>query len=116
MVESAGARIRLIINHSPDAERIDVAERADVTALWFPLFLVILPPQIILEAVRGGVSAVVGRQIGRIAAGNGRLVARPYGGTSRDRVVGSFENLDRQSGWGSAIVRGSRSIVSLQTL
>lgn len=41
--ESAGERIRLVINHPSDAERIDVAERAD-GAVGLPSLLVILPP------------------------------------------------------------------------
>lgn len=113
--ESAGERIRLVINHPSDAKRIDVAERADV-AVGLPFFFVILPPQIILETICRGVSAVVRREIARVVSRNGRLIAWPDGGTSDFRIVRSFENLGRWSSCRSTVVRGLWSMIGIQGL
>lgn len=115
VLEPAGLRIRPVINHPSDAERIDVAERADVVAGGLALVFVILPSQVVLETVRRRVSAVVRREIGRIASRNGRSVARPDGGAFDGGIVGSLEDRGRSSTSRSAIV-GLRSRIRVQTL
>lgn len=117
MKESAGARIRLVIDHPSDAERIDVAERADVVAVRLPLLLVVLPPQVVLEAVRRGVRAVVRRQIGRVAARDRRSVAgRPHGGTFDRGIVRRLEDLRRPRRGSAVVVRRLRSLVAVEVL
>ncbi|CAL1680307.1 unnamed protein product [Lasius platythorax] len=110
--ESAGEWIRLVINHASDAERIDVAERTNVIAVGLPFLLVILPPQVILETVCRGVSAIVRRKIGQIAPRNW---TRPVGGVD-SRIVRSFEELSRWPSNRSAIVSSLWSMVGIQGL
>lgn len=111
--ESAGERIRLVINHPSDTEWIDVAKRTDV-AVGLPFLLVILPPQVILETISRGVSAVVRWKIARVVSRDGQLIAWPDGGISDSRIVGSFENLSR---WPrSAVVRSLWSMIGIQAL
>lgn len=95
MEKSAGEWICLVINHPSDTERIDVAERTNVVAIGLSSLFVILPPQVILETVCRGISAIVWREIGRITSGNWRVVARFTGGVTDSRIVRSFEELSR---------------------
>lgn len=110
MDKTAGVRVRLVVDYPADAERVDVAERADVVAVRLPLLLVILPLQEVLEAVGRAVGAVVRRRVDRVASRDGRPVAD---GGSRDRwIIGSLEDRSRSSR-GSAIICSLRSLISL---
>lgn len=116
MDETASVRVRLVVNHPADAEGIDIAERSHVVAVWFPFLLVILPLQVVLEAVRRAISAVIRRQIGRIATRDGRSVAGPRDErTSHRGVVRCLKDRSRSSR-GSTIERSLRSRISLLTL
>lgn len=113
--ESAGERIRLVINHPSDTKWIDVAKRTDV-AVGFPSLLMILPPQVILKTICRSVSTVVRWEIAWIVSRNGQLIAWPDGRISDNRIIGSFENLSRWPSCRSVVVCCLWSVISVQAL
>lgn len=78
MNEAAGVRVRFVVDHSPDAERIHVTEGADVGSRGLLLFLVVLSLQVVLEPVGGAVRPVVRGKSCNVTTGTGRCQLKVF--------------------------------------